>query len=247
MYIVDAVLDPLAIVWLLLAGFIAVAFYRRAAAKFAFFLFLLLFLISSPVVVNSALYLFEARYRAMNCVNNPDLPIVILGGGLDIRATVASDIHYMSEASLARAFRGIELAKKSPEVIVYLSGGKLNTISEAEVTRYLLMTMGIPATQIVLEDRSLNTHENAVQTSKLLIASNRGGPVRLVTSAVHMPRAKAVFTKEGVGVCPAASNYLGNQAMPKYALIPNSEALVKMRTLIHELIGWWYYKARGWL
>ena len=61
---------------------------------------------------------------------------------------------------------------------------------------------------LVLEEHSRNTAENARMTQVLL--QQRGiRRVLLVTSALHMPRARAHFEAVGLEVSPAATDHEG--------------------------------------
>jgi uncharacterized SAM-binding protein YcdF (DUF218 family) len=62
--------------------------------------------------------------------------------------------------------------------------------------RNFLVCQGIPAEAIEIESRSLNTHENAVQTAAL-VRGNSGQYV-LLTSDYHMFRAWRAFRKAGL-------------------------------------------------
>ena len=56
--------------------------------------------------------------------------------------------------------------------------------SEAEVMRRLLVEWGVPGAVIEIEGGSINTHENALFSHRLL--AGRGiGRIILVTSAMH--------------------------------------------------------------
>src|SRR5690606_21114262 len=87
-------------------------------------------------------------------------------------------------------------ARRAPLIVV--SGAALDgSVSEAQTMARALVRAGVPESAIILETNSHNTRENAVFSSELL--KEKGvSRVLLVTSALHMPRAMAVFTKQGV-------------------------------------------------
>lgn len=129
-----------------------------------------------------------------------DLPkadaIVVLGGGsyswrhrADVRL---EDLAHSRLAGGARAW----LAGRAP--IVVLSGGP----GEAEVMAEAIAKLDVPASALVLEQRSWDTRSNALFAAKL---AERHGirRVLLVTSSLHMPRASYWFREYGLEVLPA--------------------------------------------
>ena len=159
----------------------------------------------------------HALARAMEAESPPvavgQLPragaIVVLGGGLS-PARPGYPWPGMSAAAdrlwhAARLFR----AGKAP--LLLLSGGtppESGVASEASAMRQLLQEWGIPASAMLLEERSLNTRQNAAYSAELL--RQRGvRQVLLVTSALHMPRALRDFQTAGLTVIPAAIDHEG--------------------------------------
>jgi len=141
-------------------------------------------------------------------------------------------------------------AHKAP--LVLCSGGKLISFSapdekpEAEVMQALLEEWGIPANAIVVESRSENTRQNATLSYQLL---NPKGIRRilLVTSAMHMPRAAAVFRKAGFDVLPAPADfYAGWAETNPLDWIPNPNYLRRSEEALHEIVGLWVYRRLGW-
>jgi uncharacterized SAM-binding protein YcdF (DUF218 family) len=127
----------------------------------------------------------------------------------------------------------------------------------AEAMGQLLSIMGVPREAIWLESRSRNTYENAVETKKLLdLRSIRR--IILVTSAMHMPRARAIFSKQGFDVVPAPTDYTVTEAEWDYYftpdpaiqifnVFPSAEALKTTMRAIKEYVGLVVYRLRDWL
>ena len=75
------------------------------------------------------------------------------------------------------------------------------------------------------------------------------GNFLLVTSAYHMPRSIAVFKKAGFkNITPYITNKISG--IRRYSFdhlfIPNSDALSSLQLLIHEWIGFFVYKIKGY-
>jgi uncharacterized SAM-binding protein YcdF (DUF218 family) len=124
--------------------------------------------------------------------------IVVLGGAVEL--PVAEDRGQIAfEESAERNIALIELAARYPDAKLVFTGGRdeiLGTeISEADVVRAFAARHGLDG-RVIFEDRSRNTHENAV-LSKALAGPAAGERWLLVTSAAHMPRSVGVFRQAG--------------------------------------------------
>jgi len=117
---------------------------------------------------------------------------VVLGGSIHMPSTA----HHGSAIidSSDRLLMALRLYHAGKAPLVVLSGGnnplfteEVPEQSEAEVMRSLLGEWGIPDSAIQVEGGSINTHENASFSYRLL-ASRGIGRIILVTSAMHMRR-----------------------------------------------------------
>lgn len=137
--------------------------------------------------------------------------------------------------------------QRAPYIV--LSGAALDgSISEAEMMARILEKKGIPDQAIILEKNSYTTYENAVYSHRTLdkYKMNR---VLLVTSALHMPRAMAVFRKQGItAIAAPAPPQIVVPADPSFSFWqPNARALSASRTIIKEYAGLVIYWLRGWI
>jgi uncharacterized SAM-binding protein YcdF (DUF218 family) len=126
--------------------------------------------------------------------------IVVLGGGMPYwlgrNKVDPDDLRSSRLAAGARAW----LAGRAPLVILSGGGGGRQG-SEAAMMAKAIRRLQVPASALVLEERSRSTRDNAVNTARL--ARERGiHQVLLVTSAVHMPRARLLFESTGIHVVP---------------------------------------------
>lgn len=146
----------------------------------------------------------------------------------------------------ARLFRAGKVEK------ILVSGGRLpwlgETRPESEAIRDLLIEWGVAPEAILLESSSLNTWQNARQTA-LLVREQGWQRMLLITSASHMPRALASFRKAGLRVIPSPTDYATVQPPVLDALdfLPDAGALAQSSRMLHEWIGTFYYRWRGWL
>ncbi|TIP75310.1 MAG: YdcF family protein, partial [Mesorhizobium sp.] len=77
---------------------------------------------------------------------------------------------------------------------------------DAETAPRLFAALGVTADRLILEKKSRNTDENAAFT-RGLVTPKPGETWLLVTSAFHMPRAKALFDKVGFATVPWPVDY----------------------------------------
>ncbi|WP_193142624.1 YdcF family protein [Meridianimarinicoccus sp. MJW13] len=134
---------------------------------------------------------------------NPDLAapaaIVVLGGGEEaVRTDTYGQPHISDKGD--RFLTAIALARQYPEARVVFTGGtgwfRTGFLPGSEVARQIFTGAGIAQDRLILEGRSLNTWQNAVNTLPLMDGLPEGGIV-LVTSAFHMRRSVEVFCAAG--------------------------------------------------
>ena len=93
------------------------------------------------------------------------------------------------------------------------------------------------------EDNSLNTEQNA-RFSADILAKSQVRKIILVTHAMHMRRAQAMFVDQGFEVFPAPTDF---SAWPKLRwtdLLPSSEGAKLAKSALHEVFGLAFFKLR---
>lgn len=162
--------------------------------------------------------------------------IVVLGGGTvpmpDGTRADAQPGAYPRAVRAVALYRACKQTQARCELI--LSGGdpKHNGVSEAAVYRRLFATLGVPDADMVLDERSLNTFQNARFTHALL-ARDPVDRVVLVSSALHLRRALLHFARAGVRATPARADY----ATARYTLLPNAYDVGLTDAALHEWLG----------
>ena len=100
-----------------------------------------------------------------------------------------------------------------------------------------LLDLGVSAKAMVLETGSTNTAANAEKTAALLTKDDVSG-VLLVTSALHMPRAKRLFEKAGLTVIPAPTDFeVVPMSFDLFRVMPSVSALDGSARAMKELVG----------
>ena len=124
----------------------------------------------------------------------PVKAIIVLGTGIE---------NGQPSATLAKRLdRAAPLAKVQPDAKVIVSGGIDFGEKDSEaiiMSRYLQQKHQIPATQILLEDKSTSTELNLKNSQPLLSAHHitLQQPIAIVTSDFHTLRAQAIAKKQG--------------------------------------------------
>ena len=134
------------------------------------------------------------------------------------------------------------LAHRFPNARLLHSGGGADAAeNQSDVSRELLLGVGIDPERITFERDSRNTCESAT----LSFAEARPTPEQrwlLVTSAAHMPRAVACFRAAGWQPIPYPTDYKQGKSFVSFWLFDNLE---KLDLATHEWLGLAYYRMRG--
>ncbi|AFY61824.1 YdcF family protein [Synechococcus sp. PCC 6312] len=226
----------------------------RIAAVAMVISFGVLFLGGNYVVAQN----LTAALERQNPAPNP-LPkvaaIIVLGGG--VRGQIPPSPWLDVNDAGDRILYGAKLWREGYAPYLVLSGGRVDSTpgaSEATDMAKIAQAWGVPITAILLEPNSRTTYENAQFTQELLQKQAISGPVLLVTSAWHMPRALGIFRHFNLDVVPAPTDYRSNgttvlaglAAIPFY-LIPDAEQLRLTTIMLKEYFGLGVYWLRGWL
>ncbi len=223
---------------------------RRRAVAWAMIGTLYLWLAATPIVALGLINSLERQYPIVSIDKLPKAQIAIVLGGVSMPSQTFNPYPDLKSGA-DRILHAARLLKAGKVDAILVSGGRpvsqIDTRPEADVIAGFLKEFGVDEAVIVLETGSRNTHENAVNS---LARMRAGGftSALLVTSALHMPRAAAVFRKAGVTFTPASIDSLSSsiEARSIFAFLPNSKALDSSTRAIKEWIGLLVYRLRGW-
>ena len=228
-------------IFIVLFAIVGVMLYRQGLKKFSamvLVLTLMLYLMSTSLVAERTLGSLENVYEPP--ANPQGDAIIMLGGGALKDTPDVGGTGTLCSSPSARLLTTVRLYHML-HVPVVLSGGQVYEDSgpEAEIARRILIDMGVPEQDILVENKSINTRENAVFTSRILKDKNLEHPI-LVTSAFHMNRSVLNFQKEGVDVVPYPTDYMINrQHVFHYnKLMPQASALYMNSLVMQERLRW---------
>lgn len=112
-------------------------------------------------------------------------------------------------------------------------------------TRRALTRQGVPQALLRQEPASETTHQDAWYAQRALHHCDRPS-ILLVGTALHMPRMVATFRKNGFDVTAAPAEepaWLSRISRPWH---PRKFGLHLSQASLHEYIGLFYYRLRGW-
>ena len=197
--------------------------YKKAKIFLTFSILWIAFISYSPIS-NILLTPLETKYSKLENIPKDVKHILLLGGDLQNRGWEALRLyHKIPNSKIITS--GYEGSKKIPEAIR---------------TANILMELGIPAKDIIIHPKPKDTKEEVIKIKKVL----KDTPFILITSHYHMPRAMALFNKEGLYPIAAPTNEL-RKGYSKFLSIPNGNNLKQTEIALHEYIGLLWSKLRN--
>jgi uncharacterized SAM-binding protein YcdF (DUF218 family) len=245
--IVHAVLLPGLLAWLLMiiSLFAQLGKRSRIAIVTNIIAVAILWLAGNTIVCNILVRMWEMRY-----VPSGDLPhvdaIVVLAGVTE-RAYPPQPVPHLGPGADRLVYAAM-LYKEGKAPLVFLSGNRSESTDMAEV----MEMMGVPRTAMVRENTDLPNTYGAARDLKPALISHNVHRVLLVTSAIRMPRALAVFRSLGIDVVPAPTDFstrttstLQAQSIIS-AVVPMGDNS-RFGAALHEIVGFIGYKLAGWM
>jgi uncharacterized SAM-binding protein YcdF (DUF218 family) len=233
------------IIWIL-GLLVAAVFLKKAKHKQTFLIVsaVLLYFFSNRFILNEVLVHWENHTESITLdTGTYDYGIVL--GGMVWYDKSTGTMNFLQSSD--RIWQTVRLYKEQKIKKIIISGGSADFFGqdtiESVLLKNFLVKIGLPANDILTEENSRNTHENALFTQQIL-SSEPNARLLLITSAIHMRRAKKCFEKVGLSCDNYATDfYSGNR---KYnvseILIPNPQTLFNWDAFIHELFGMASYK-----
>lgn len=247
---IDFVIMPLSIVFFILiyAFFTKIERRRKQAVGLAL---VLLFLASNSYLVTKAINAWEHKFINLAEVKGTYDVGIMLSGGLINTSTPRQDHPAMGNQG-DRILQTYLLYKhgKIRKILITGTSGEMQMAKKKGETREaasLLVSWGVPASDILFEERARNTRENALFSGRILKKIFPSGKYLLITSAYHMRRSAGCFEKVGIKTDPFPADFRGGyNRFVIHKLIPAPDAFAHFCLLWHEVVGFIAYKAVGY-
>lgn len=233
-------------------GFLlASVLYKAPHLKKRFFwiAFSLLLFFSNDFIANEAMHAWEVEATPYASIDKVyDWGIVLTGVTVNDREP--ADRVYFSQGA-DRVTHTIQLYKKGiiKKILVAGGSGRLITTARPEADEIfdVLVMAGVSPEHIVLENKSRNTHESAVNVKAMLI--NDQEKYLLITSAFHMRRSYACFTKAGLDPDTFSTDFYTHPRhfTPDVLLIPRADSINLWQKLFKEMLGIAAYRVAGYV
>jgi uncharacterized SAM-binding protein YcdF (DUF218 family) len=226
----------LAVLGLLLSAFTR---WRRTGLGVAMVALVLLGVAGLTPLSRRLVLPLEDRFPTFADDGHPLAAIIVLGGPVEQQISLARGQLSLNE-SADRIVALAGLARARPDVPVLFTGGSAalfgEEASEAATLARFAGWLGLPPGRLMVEERSRNTHENAL-FSRELLKPRAGDRVLLVTSAFHMPRAVGLFRKVGFDVMAYPVDYRTAGADDWDGFVRASDGLRLTDLAVREWVG----------
>lgn len=251
----ESAVYPIGFVWICLT-ISALVLYRkqqRGAAFLCALLSVVLYISGSTPLPEYLIARLEKPFANATANNaQPADAVLVLGGFINPSAHDSFGFSVTSAAD--RWITGVELMRQKKARVLVISGGPAKfdgqLSSEGIRMEKFLKTWNVAPGEIIGLDACQDTRQEA-ERMLALAARHKWTNIILVTSAFHMARAQATMQKAGLKVSPVACDFEGLPTMEGeglgFRLVPIVDHVKTLTLYLHEVIGWYYYMARGWV
>lgn len=237
--------------WIVITALTALFHKNNKVKKNAFRTSIALLLIfSNEFLINEVMVWWEIPVRPLNEITTPyDIGIIL--SGVTIPDKMPDDRIYFKKGA-DRVMHPVQLYKMGMVRKILVSGGNGQLVDkgwrEADQIKNILLYSGIPEEDIIIENNSDNTFQNAVYSCEILKRDFPNQKYLLVTSAFHMRRSEACFKKQGIDFDVFSTDfYTHERRFSPDVFIPDAYALLKWEIFIKEITGIMMYKLVGYI
>lgn len=213
---------------------------------------ILLWFFSNQFISNQAMLTWEPAFKDFNDIKPLEYGIVLTG--VTNLSKTAYDRTFFNKGA-DRITHALQLYRMGKIKKILITGGQglnpVNPQSEAELLQRFLIMTGVPPEDVLIEDQSKNTAQNAQFTKSFLEEKgiNTDQQFLLITSAFHMYRAKGCFDKVGLKTETFPTDYYSYDT--KYdiptIIYPSPLSIDNWHKLVKEWIGILVYKLVGYI
>ncbi|TGN07004.1 YdcF family protein [Leptospira ilyithenensis] len=223
--------------------------FRQKIGFFLLIFFLGIF--STSFLANSLIRSLERPYPPVTIESLPKSDVVIVLGGMIQTISSIKERPELTD-SADRLLDAVRIYKAGKAKKILFTGGSgllfADKYREADLANKILLDLGVPKEDILLERESKNTYENATESAKIL--NSRGfKDIILVTSAFHFRRASGCFNKQRIVFYSYPTDYRSfSTDSNAFDLWVPSPGYLELSTLaIKEWVGVLVYELKGYL
>ncbi len=218
---------------------------------------IIFFLISTEFIGSRMIQILEDQFPKIELEKAEMVDAVIVLGGLSNPLRMVSNFPEFTDGvdRILIAEKLYQLKKTNYIIISGATGYIRQNIMPESIPLKKYLSYSIPENFILIDDKSRNTYENAIEALK--ICKNYSfKKVYLVTSAFHMYRSYRIFQKvlkdhypiENIAIIPYPVDYRSlRQIAGIEDFFPSDFGLHKSTIAIKEFIGIIAYKIKGYL
>ena len=208
---------------------------------------------TNPFISNLSLLLIPSTENQISLNKNKKAAIALVLGGMISYDESKNQVTFNSNVN--RITKAVELYKNKKVKTIFITGGSGSVTypekREASLLKnYLIKYFNIPNKDILIENKSNNTYENAKFTNEILKKQKLNKKkIILITSNTHYYRAQKCFEKQGIKTFILNEKRLKTREkwLPKNLFLPQSDILFNWDNLLHEWIGIITYKCIGYI
>lgn len=251
---VEDLLQPLSWVFLGLLGMCgsSLRLGRRGTAGCSAFLALILWTGGSTPLGRWLLSTLEQPYAAGSRTVPAADAVVMLGGTHDFSAFTVLPFNLGDAGD--RPLAAVELVRqgRAPNLVLGGPGVEMGGrwICDGEMLAVWVRGWRLPVGRLTVLQPSRNTREEALQVAALA-RTNGWRRVIVVTSGYHLRRGEAAVRKAGVAdVYGVSAEFSGAGCLGgagQWRFLPDTERFRFVGRWVHEQLGWWYYRWKGWV
>lgn len=238
-------INPLLYVWI---GLLVLLFSpRRYRRNLLLILTIYFYVISVPITA----YFFNRAWSIKDTFD-PDKSydaVVVLSGVADHSWYITSNYNrpedrFRFNDNINRLMAGIGFVESGRARLLLLGGLRVDSFNEATMLREFATQHGLRDDQIQIYGEVNRTIDEA----KRLKGFTEENPIQnllLVTSALHMRRALAIFNKQGLNPAIYSVNRMGSQKVSWSHFIPSPGGVGATFNSLYELVGYIGYYVTG--
>lgn len=251
--LVEALLQPLSWVLIGLLGVLVTSVWagRRRTAFTTLILAAALWAVGATPLSSWLLAGLERPYVAGSRQTPAADAVVMLGGSHAYSRSTLLPFNLGDAGD--RPLAALELMRQGRAPVLVLGGAGYEwgrqRRPDGELLEVWIRGWRLPAGRVVILAPSRDTRDEAVQVAAL-VRSNGWRRVLMVSSGFHLRRGEAALRKAGVpDVYAVGAEFNGMDRMGapgQWGFFPDHDRFRHFSQWMHEQLGWWYYRWKGW-